>query len=100
MQLYKSYIQHIDITDKILFYNYIHLDCNGNNISHITIYNIIILLKQIICLNDLTIKENEIFNKQLLKILLFVYKKGTIEYQNIYNKVLNTTLIINTTILR
>ena len=85
--IYKSYIENIDIVDKIIFYDYKYLDANGNNISHIKMFEVTRILKEILNF-DLIIKEKEIFNKQMAKILLFVYQKGTKDYQNTYNNII------------
>lgn len=88
--LYKSYIKNINIIDEILFYNYIHLDVNGNDISHIKIFEVVNILKKIIKpQEELNEKEKEAFSKQMAKILLFVYQKGTKDYQNTYNNIIN-----------
>jgi hypothetical protein len=94
--LYKNYIKNINIIDEIMFYKYIHLDVNGNDISHIKMFEVGNILKKIIKSKQLNEKEKEAFNKQMAKILLFVYHKGTKEYQNIYNNIINEVIKVKT----
>jgi hypothetical protein len=88
IRLYKNYIKNIKIIDKIIYYNYNYLDYDGNDISHIKIFEISNIINNILKLKNLSKEENETFNKQMAKILLFVYHKRTIDYQRVYNDII------------
>lgn len=87
IKFYKKYIRNINIIDKIIYYNYNYLDYNGNDISHIKIFEITQLIKNLLKLKNLSKEEKEMFNIQMTKILFFVYHKRTIEYQRVYNDI-------------